>query len=617
VGNKIKQYFKINFVEGFFLSLYLIYIVFFHNYRNIQTIVLDTTTVFIIGRGLLSILLLLRITETLFKNHLKIYRSCIILFYSVYEILCLYHYRMRSNLTFPLIFENSEELMNKEALLLVWDSIFVMGKFKDFVTFCIFLGILLFFGIYKKKLTPRELPRPKVQLVISALLYLLIVNSNVFLYEELTYFVQTAYHHNNSIRVGDKFEQSLKTSPYPYLKKKSRTSGGGERPHIFVVALESLNGNFVNSKSPEGKEYTPFLNSLIHQGLFVPNYFAHSVQTVKGHFSLLCGLVPLYKKKAFKVDVNLNCLPNILKGHGYYNYFIQGYGVPNFDNTRGFSLKNGFDHFEITDTSKMSEEQRKKHIWGFGGVQDNYTYKQTFDTLDRLYKENPDKVFFTMVASISNHLTFRYVPEDQRYLYKNPRDKLQYFANSIRVADEYLKTFFEELNKREHFKDSIVVVTGDQSFPAGEHGYYFNEAGFYNELFKTSMLIIWRGRITPSINPSYFAQVDFPGSLLELLKISEDNHFQGESLFKRKREGPIFLVQPYDGIYLGLIDYPYKYIFHNRTKREYLFDLEKDTHESTNLSGLDKMETRVKQYSQLIQRIYQNEYLIMNNKIWP
>ena len=56
------------------------------------------------------------------------------------------------------------------------------------------------------------------------------------------------------------------------------------------------------------------------------------------------------------------------------------------------------------------------------------------------------------------------------------------------------KHFFG-LGKREYLNNSLVVITGDHSWPLGEHGYYYNESGHYNEFYKTAALFIWKNNI--------------------------------------------------------------------------------------------------------------------------
>jgi len=55
--------------------------------------------------------------------------------------------------------------------------------------------------------------------------------------------------------------------------------------------VESFNAGFVNSENDDGKEYTPFFNTMIKKGVYIEHFYGTSIQTVKGHFSTLFSLL--------------------------------------------------------------------------------------------------------------------------------------------------------------------------------------------------------------------------------------------------------------------------------------------------------------------------------------
>lgn len=379
--------------------------------------------------------------------------------------------------------------------------------------------------------------------------------------------------------------------------------------------MESFNANFADSKSPQGVEYMPTFNSKIPQGVFFENFYGHSVQTAKGHFSILCGLAPLIKGKAMKqARLKLHCLPEILKNVGYQTSFIQGYGNVHFDNSYNFMKSIGFSSFEATDTSKLTAKQRVRDIWGFG-IQDDYTYRQAFKKMDSLNKQNPDKPIFSVIATISNHMDFHFVPKHLRFFYKNPHGNYEHFVNSIRASDEFLKSFFAELSKREYLKNNtLVIITGDHSFPAGEHGNYTNASGSYSELFKTPLLFIWPGELVPRRVKERHSQIDIAPSILDLLGISTKTHFVGESVWHSNISKVIPLLHPYDGVHLGGIIGNLKYVYNVKSNRHTLYDLEKDPKETTNIYSSDHKLNGL--FKEIVKQHYKNQIIIESNRVW-
>ena len=107
-------------------------------------------------------------------------------------------------------------------------------------------------------------------------------------------------------------------------------------------------------------------------------------------------------------------------------------------------------------------------------------------------------------------------------------------------------------------------------------------------------------------------------TILDLLKIKTRNHFMGESIFKpdKKEQQEIYLVQPYDGIHLSVLLYPYKYVKHMRTNREFLYNLKTDPHEDKNLIKQFEDKELLTRLRKGLNKIYLNQKLIKENRIW-
>ena len=216
-------------------------------------------------------------------------------------------------------------------------------------------------------------------------------------------------------------------------------------------------------------------------------------------------------------------------------------------------------------------------------------------------------------------MRFDGVPENRRFIFPHPGDIRECYANSIRLSDMGLEEFMIQLNKRGYLRNSLIIISGDHGFPLEEHGISHNEVGFYEEIFRTPFLLLWKGKIKPRrIADHPYSQMDIAPSILDILGLSEvKNHFQGVSFFQEKTSSqPIYLVQPYGGKYLGVVMQPYKYVKHMRTGREYVFNLENDPQEKVNLfSQLDAPLKR--KLRKGLHDIFYHQKLIEMDRIWP
>ncbi|MGC4067711.1 MAG: sulfatase-like hydrolase/transferase [Polyangiaceae bacterium] len=376
---------------------------------------------------------------------------------------------------------------------------------------------------------------------------------------------------------------------YPLLRKGKQTNDAASKAHpdVFVVLVESFNVNVVGAKGPNGLELTPFFNALIPQGLYVDRFYGNSVQTAKGHFATLCSVIPSIRGREFVqyAKVHFKCLPRVLRDAGYHTEFFQAYRDLRYDNTKGFLSRNGFQHVE--SVSKHQHPEDKASSWGWG-LQDDIFYQRFFEHLDRDYPEVGErKPIFATLAPISNHMRFDGVPVQLRKHYPQASTPKEHFSNSVSVADRGLEVFVRELSRRSRFRDAIVVITGDHSFPIGEHDFFYNETEAYEEFFRIPLLMYSPGTVAPErITNLAFSQLDIAPTLLDLVGVHpKETHFMGTSLLERPLTNhPVFLVQPYAGVFLGVVEYPFKYIYRLSTKETRLYDLRSDPTEKNNIA---------------------------------
>ena len=101
------------------------------------------------------------------------------------------------------------------------------------------------------------------------------------------------------------------------------------------------------------------------------------------------------------------------------------------------------------------------------------------------------------------------------------------------------------------------------------------------------------------ISDQAFSQIDIAPTLVDLIGLSVDrHHFQGVSLFSDVSDNSVFLVQPYDGIFLSVVDLPFKYGKQLSSGNEFLYNVILDPFEKTNLIDrynfqADKMERQL------------------------
>lgn len=544
--------------------------------------------------------------------------------FSIYIILIGYHAFVGTSLDFLLAMENLENFKYGETLEMAVD---LNWLFAIRITLVIVILYILnkLFGFFSQSISTNNLKK----LLSSGLLISLILVSPFQHNEELISIANSAisYSYRGQFK---KYELPDGTAKFPYLNVNKLTSDikNETAPNVFLIILESCNSSFLESKNEMGLEYMPFMNSLIKKGVYVENFYSNSIFTGKGHFSILTGVFPSIGNSVFSHYPNLNTqsLPEILNEAGYRSTFFHGYHDLRYGGALPYYKSMNFDLIKQMDEEFITPED-KPYIWGWG-LQDDKFFIKYFNYLDRDIQVNrsengTQKPYFSVLGTMSHHFDFKSYPKDQAFIYPDPQSEREYFANSIYLEDLYLRTFFEELEKREYLKDNIVILVGDHGFPSEGIGIQYNGnliySGYNENRFRTPLLILHEGKLKPQRIKDAFSQIDIGPTVLDMLNLKALNSFTGKSIFEPNQiKNTVHLVQPYDGLYLASIRYPYKYIYQEHTGNEFLFKLNIDPKESNNLIMKMSQEegVLVEELRRETEKIYFNQKLIEQNRIW-
>ena len=389
------------------------------------------------------------------------------------------------------------------------------------------------------------------------------------------------------------------------------------RPNVILVLLESFSAAYVGVNAKDGAPYTPTMNAHIAAGLSAPHFYGNSVQTCHGHFAALCSLVPSYRKKEAYLDpLDLACLPDVLRSQGYRTALFTGSEDERFDRIDEFGKKMGFDEVHSAEAAVLNDDDRS-HMWGWG-LQDDYFYAWALKILDASLAAKKDgQPFFLTLAPVSNHYPFNEEPGRAALVGEETPARANY-ASSLRASDLRLAALFKLLGDRGLRDSTVVVLTGDHSFPADEHGSHWNERGFYEESFRVPFVLEWPGHVPAiKLGDRAFSQIDIAPTLIDLLRIERPVAFAGRSMFDPADAPPFVpLVQPYDGQYLGAVAWPFKYREHALTGQNVLFNLENDPLEMHPISVEDAPRDVSARLKADVERIHLSQALLQSNQVW-
>ncbi|MCA0989877.1 LTA synthase family protein [Pseudalkalibacillus hwajinpoensis] len=425
--------------------------------------------------------------------------------------------------------------------------------------FIVFDSIVLFWLLKRKGLNKLALSKKlKKRTAISSVAVLLCTATLALIMHPLLFeksydrelFVKSlgayTYHvydigYNSFTSINSAFADDTELSEIEkYVKDKevepSSYEGIANGKNLILISLESTQA-FMLNESVDGKEATPFLNTLKEDSFFFPNFYHQTAQgkTSDAEFMIDSSLYPLSGGSVFvrKPQNEFLSLPEALNNEGYTTTSFHGNDREFWNRSEMYETL-GYDRFYSKKDFDVSDENSINY-----GLKDIPFFKQSIPYLKEL--EQPYSAKF---LTLTNH--FPYLLEEEDTLITLPETEEEvvnrYFA-TVRYEDESIKTFFEEMKAAGLYEDSIFVLYGDhyglsETYDTALGEYLGKEIGpvEHVDLQKVPLIIHIPGEDGEVID-TVGGQIDLKPTILELLGVEESKSLNfGTSLFSEKRK---------------------------------------------------------------------------------
>ncbi len=414
----------LGFMNGLMSILMAFFLLGFQRRYGIQPFDLSLTSAFFICYSIFTANVVVQLVNLASHRSAPVRIFSNLLLIILFVLLHSYYLITHIPLNCALIIDNFSLGFYKES----WYTI--LGAFPRWLFIILGTGIIILLAIHMKKKilsSPAEYRHPTPKAITAALLYALILLLPVKTYDELTGLLR------GIIRYPFQDPMiNITIAGYPYLRTFTVTPDLGRpssAPDIILVMVESYNANVVKKKTPEGKEITPVFNSLIPRGVYVERFYGNSVQTCNGQAAVLLSIIPSIRGKIFTSFPNLSfsALPGILRDAGYETMFVQAARELDFDNTRSFMKKAGFQH--IHSAYEFLTDADAPQVWGWG-PEDGLFYRLSLRLMDLIRRQCGGRPVFAVLATTSNHMWFDHVPKEKCRIYPDPGDIGQRYADT-------------------------------------------------------------------------------------------------------------------------------------------------------------------------------------------
>ena len=325
---------------------------------------------------------------------------------------------------------------------------------------------------------------------------------------------------------GDKF-----VNPDSLSVERDITYAGPEkRMNVVLITMESFSASFMKFFG-NAQNITPYLDSLIHKGMFFSNFYATGTRTVRGLETLSLSIPPIPGQSILRRpgNENLFTIGSVFKSKGYAVKFIYG-GYSSFDNMGYFFRHNGYD--VIDRTALKPSEIHYANIWG---VADEDLFSLALNEMDKEYEKH--QLFFNQIMTVSNHRPYTY-PENRIDI--SPRKQQR--EGAVKYTDYAVNRFLREASLKPWFKNTLFVILADHcAYAAGKSA--LPVTGYHIPLW-----IYSPGFIQPEEITKLTSQIDLAPTILGILNMSYRSKFFGQDIFKAPDGTERAFISTYQGL---------------------------------------------------------------------
>ncbi|MBM7586291.1 lipoteichoic acid synthase [Bacillus pakistanensis] len=315
--------------------------------------------------------------------------------------------------------------------------------------------------------------------------------------------------------------------------------GKAKGMNVIYVSMESLQ-SFVIGKEIDGKEVTPFLNSLVEKegAYYFDNFFHQTGQgkTSDAEFIMENSLYPLPQGAVSMTHAGntYQSAPAILKSRGYTSAAFHG-NYKTFWNRSVMYKSYGYDKFYDATYYNMDNQEDLVAY----GLKDKPFFKESIPMLEDL-----PQPFYTKFLTLSNHFPFDKHENDTDFPQGDTGDGVvdRYFQTA-HYMDQALEDFFNDLKESGLYDNTVIVMYGDHYGISENHNKAMSKVmgkeitEFENAQLQRVPLFIHVPGMEGGVNHTYSGQVDVRPTLMNLLGVKTNDYIHfGQDLFAKDRK---------------------------------------------------------------------------------
>lgn len=316
--------------------------------------------------------------------------------------------------------------------------------------------------------------------------------------------------------------------------------GKAKDMNVIYLHLESMQ-SFLIDYELEGKQVTPFLNSLVknENTMYFDNFYHQTAQgkTSDAEFMLENSLFGLPQGSAFitKGQNTFEAAPSLLKDYGYTSAVFHG-NNGSFWNRNIIYNQFGYDEFFDESSYDTSDPKNMAEY----GLMDKPFFEQSESLLETL-----PQPFYTKFITVAHHFPYK-IDQDLATIGKATTGdaSVDNYFQTARYADEAIEQFFAYLKESGLYENTMIVMYGDHYGISDNHNKAMEQiigeevTPVVNADLQRVPLFIHVPGMEGGVNHTYGGQIDLLPTVLHLLGVETKNniHFGTDLLSEEHSE---------------------------------------------------------------------------------
>lgn len=302
----------------------------------------------------------------------------------------------------------------------------------------------------------------------------------------------------------------------------TRLIGPGKAKNVLIVVLEGIPGLYHSeirqAMGVDGKALVmEGLVASTTRAMLIPDFVAHSAQTIRGLYAILCGdfsKLSYKTPKAFELTAGseraANCLPAWLAAHGWETHYLQGAGLTFMSKDRVMPLI-GFQH--VHGSEWFTEPDPYPFEWG---ISDPAFFAGARRYIADLKTKGAP--WMLTLLTVGTHHPCAPAPAEISRNYPIRLDA------AVMTLDLAVAGFLKGIAADGVLDDTLVIVTSDES-----HG---SEIADWVSSWGTAIVMAPEQDQLPRLKKGTFGLVDISASIIDYLDIPQPPLIVGRSFFR-------------------------------------------------------------------------------------